>query len=500
MMIRAATRRPVRQPATPTTGGRARRRERRAGPRKRATATACEPWYPSGQTSMTKSPGTARPVRGGPAWIRHGRPVGRPHSLQRRIPTSSLTHIFNRHVARKRVDWVPVVRCTWTEIGRRRPDADVDIVIELVGGLRPAYDWVQAARCMAGKSVVTANKQLMAHHGTELLDLARARGLEVRFEASVAGGIPVLRALQEGLAGDRLVEVRGILNGTCDYILSRMQSEPISFADALAEAQRPATPKPIRPKTSTAPTPPPSSRSSPPSACAGRCASPTSRRGRSGRSSRSTSSTRASSAARSARSRARRPRTTARCSPPSGRRSCRSSSNFGRDRRQPEPRDRARRVRRRDVVLRVRAPADRRRPSPSSPTCCRSRRAGGEPAPRRGADRVPPGQRRLRRAALRALHRERQARASSPQVTAAYARYGINIEGVLQLPKFRKDRLPFVTTLEECSGVGARPGARRSRAERLPRPAAAGAADLRADMRRRPPRLHSARSSRPKGT
>src|SRR5207253_2752590 len=110
-------------------------------------------------------------------------------------------------------------------------------VVEVVGGLRPAYEWVKGA-LNAGKSVVTANKQLMAHHGTELLDLARAKGREVRFEASVAGGIPVLRALQEGLAGDRLVEVRGILNGTCNYILSRMQSETISFADALAEAQK----------------------------------------------------------------------------------------------------------------------------------------------------------------------------------------------------------------------------------------------------------------------
>ena len=90
---------------------------------------------------------------------------------------------------------------------------------------------------MAGKSVVTANKQLIAHYGTELVDLARARGLQLRFEASVAGGIPVLRALQEGLAGDRLVEVRGILNGTCAYILSRMQSAELPFADALAEAQ-----------------------------------------------------------------------------------------------------------------------------------------------------------------------------------------------------------------------------------------------------------------------
>jgi homoserine dehydrogenase len=152
------------------------------------------------------------------------------------IPHVQLTHIFNRQVARKRVDWVPA-SVTWTESADDVLAADVSIVIELVGGLRPAYDWVKSA-LMSGKSVVTANKQLMAHHGTELLDLARSRGLEVRFEASVAGGIPVLRALQEGLAGDRLVEVRGILNGTCAYILSRMQTETISFADALAEAQR----------------------------------------------------------------------------------------------------------------------------------------------------------------------------------------------------------------------------------------------------------------------
>jgi homoserine dehydrogenase len=152
------------------------------------------------------------------------------------IPQVQLTHIFNRQVARKRVDWVPT-SVSWTESAEEIFAADVSIVIELVGGLRPAYDWVKTA-LMSGKSVVTANKQLMAHHGTELLDLARSRGLEVRFEASVAGGIPVLRALQEGLAGDRLVEVRGILNGTCAYILSRMQSETISFADALAEAQR----------------------------------------------------------------------------------------------------------------------------------------------------------------------------------------------------------------------------------------------------------------------
>ena len=152
------------------------------------------------------------------------------------IPHIQLTHIFNRDVERKRVDWVPP-SVVWTESADDIIKADVSIVIEVVGGIRPTFDWVKAA-LQSGKSVVTANKQLMAHHGAELIDLAKSKGLEVRFEASVAGGIPVLRALQEGLAGDRLVEVRGILNGTCAYILSRMQSEPISFADALAEAQK----------------------------------------------------------------------------------------------------------------------------------------------------------------------------------------------------------------------------------------------------------------------
>jgi homoserine dehydrogenase len=115
------------------------------------------------------------------------------------VPDVRLTHIFNRDVARKRVDWIPSSIC-WTESADDIFNSDVDVVVEVVGGLRPAYQWVKSA-LLAGKSVVTANKQLMAHHGTELLDLARSRGREVRFEASVAGGIPVLRALQEGLAG-----------------------------------------------------------------------------------------------------------------------------------------------------------------------------------------------------------------------------------------------------------------------------------------------------------
>jgi homoserine dehydrogenase len=152
------------------------------------------------------------------------------------VPRVELSQIFNRGIAAKRVDWVPTT-IKWTENIDDVLASDVDVVVELVGGLHPAYEWVRAA-LLAGKSVVTANKQLIAHYGAELGGLARVRGQQLRFEASVAGGIPVLRALQEGLAGDRLVEVRGILNGTCAYILSRMQSAELPFAEALAEAQK----------------------------------------------------------------------------------------------------------------------------------------------------------------------------------------------------------------------------------------------------------------------
>lgn len=151
------------------------------------------------------------------------------------VPGIQLSHIFNRRIAAKRVDWVPAAT-VWTDKVDDVLTSDVDVIVELVGGLRPAYEWVRAA-LESGKSVVTANKQLIAHFGAELGELARSRGLQLRFEASVAGGIPVLRALQEGLAGDRLVEVRGILNGTCAFILSRIQTEEQPFAEALAEAQ-----------------------------------------------------------------------------------------------------------------------------------------------------------------------------------------------------------------------------------------------------------------------
>jgi homoserine dehydrogenase len=147
-----------------------------------------------------------------------------------------LTHVCNREVARKKVDWT-APQVIWTEDFDQVLASDAEVVVELLGGLQPAYDWVRRA-LQSGKSVVTANKQLMAHFGSELLELARAKQQFLGFGACVAGGVPVLSGLQDGLAGDRLLQVRGILNGTCNYILTRIEQAGTSFASALAEAQQ----------------------------------------------------------------------------------------------------------------------------------------------------------------------------------------------------------------------------------------------------------------------
>jgi homoserine dehydrogenase len=365
------------------------------------------------------------------------------------VPNVRLTHIFNRNVARKRVDWVPSSVC-WTDSAEEILRSDADIVIEVVGGLRPAYEWVRGA-LMAGKSVVTANKQLMAHYGTELIDLARSRGQEVRFEASVAGGIPVLRALQEGLAGDRLVEVRGILNGTCNYILSRMQSERISFGDALAEAQ----------KAGYAEADPSEDLDGADAAAKlaiiaavglRRPVRVTDIQTRSIRSiepvdfeyARELGCTirqiaRASAEDSGAVFAAVRPALVP------------LASNFGRNEGSQN-------------LVTVRGVF-------GGETSFSGSGAGGSPtavavvsdvlsvrrAAVEGGAAAAPVQTPLREVSgdFVAPHYVRFTVNDKPgilaAVTAAYARYGINIEGVLQLPKFRKDRLPFVTTLEECS-------------------------------------------------
>ena len=146
-----------------------------------------------------------------------------------------LTHICNRNVARKKQPWVPS-GVLWTEDFETILNSDAEIVIELIGGLHPAGDLVRKA-LKAGKSVVTANKQLIARHGPELLQLANENGCQLEFGASVAGGIPVLPALRTGLCGDRLHGIAGILNGTCNYILSRIETARIPFSEALEEAQ-----------------------------------------------------------------------------------------------------------------------------------------------------------------------------------------------------------------------------------------------------------------------
>jgi homoserine dehydrogenase len=114
---------------------------------------------------------------------------------------------------------------------------DIDVFIELIGGdSGPAKDAVEAA-IAAGKHVITANKALLAHHGASLAKAAEAKGVALYFEAAVAGGIPIIKTLREGLAGNGVRKIFGIMNGTCNYILTKMASEGRSFSDVLKEAQ-----------------------------------------------------------------------------------------------------------------------------------------------------------------------------------------------------------------------------------------------------------------------
>jgi homoserine dehydrogenase len=147
-----------------------------------------------------------------------------------------LTHVLNRNVERKKVDWLPAdVR--WTENIDDVLASDAEIVVEVMGGLQPSGEWIRRALA-AGKSVVTANKQLIAQYGPELTVLAAKNNQQIQFGASVAGGVPVISGLHEGLAGDQLFKIQGILNGTCNYILSQIEANGVPFATALREAQK----------------------------------------------------------------------------------------------------------------------------------------------------------------------------------------------------------------------------------------------------------------------
>ena len=151
-------------------------------------------------------------------------------------PGVQLTHVCNRNVVRKRVDWAGG-EVVWTDSFQALIDSPVDVIVELIGGQDPARSWIEQALA-AGKSVVTANKQVIAQNGPALLREAGRQGRHLLFEAAVAGGIPILRGLRDGVAGDRLRRIQGILNGTCNYILTRMECAGLSFEEALSEARR----------------------------------------------------------------------------------------------------------------------------------------------------------------------------------------------------------------------------------------------------------------------
>jgi len=116
-------------------------------------------------------------------------------------------------------------------------DPSVDVVVEVIGGIEPARELILAALA-AGKPVVTANKELLANHGAELFKAASAGGVDLLFEAAVAGGIPILRPLRESLVGEDVRRIMGIVNGTTNFILTRMSEEGASYAEALTEAQQ----------------------------------------------------------------------------------------------------------------------------------------------------------------------------------------------------------------------------------------------------------------------
>ena len=147
-----------------------------------------------------------------------------------------VAHVLVRDVARARVD---ECRSTWltSDAEAVLADESVGLVVEVMGGQQPAKDLLERA-IEQGKSVVSANKALLASHGPALLARAAEAGVDLAFEASVGGGVPIIRTLRDSLTSDWVSSVRGLLNGTCNYILSRMRDEGQSFDAMLADAQR----------------------------------------------------------------------------------------------------------------------------------------------------------------------------------------------------------------------------------------------------------------------
>jgi len=157
--------------------------------------------------------------------------------IQRRVGVPvELVRVADLDIARDRGVSLPPGMLT-TDVGQILDDPSIDIVLELIGGYDAAKRVILDAMAR-GKQVVTANKALLAVHGEEIFEAAARRRVDLGFEASVGGGIPVIRALTEGLAANTILSIYGIINGTSNYILSRMTSEGQGFKEVLAEAQR----------------------------------------------------------------------------------------------------------------------------------------------------------------------------------------------------------------------------------------------------------------------
>lgn len=147
-----------------------------------------------------------------------------------------LTHIFDRRADEKRGRLHADAPIVWTSQIDDILHSDADIVVEAVGGVEDANAWACGALA-AGKSVVTANKQLVARHGIDLWAFAARQGRQFRFEAAVGGAMPIVRAIAEGLAGDRIIRIAAILNGTTNAVLSAMDETGCSMSEALASAR-----------------------------------------------------------------------------------------------------------------------------------------------------------------------------------------------------------------------------------------------------------------------
>jgi homoserine dehydrogenase len=158
-------------------------------------------------------------------------------TIQRRTGLHlEVTRVAVRDVAKERGVALPASVFT-TDAAAVVNDSEIDVVVELIGGVDPAKDLLLQA-IKAGKPVVTGNKELLASHGAELFAAGEDAEVDVLFEAAVAGGVPIVRPLRESLLGEPVDRVLGILNGTTNFILTRMSEEGMAYGDALAEAQR----------------------------------------------------------------------------------------------------------------------------------------------------------------------------------------------------------------------------------------------------------------------